>query len=91
MFSYNPTEIRIESNTIIIPSILFVFLTLVCIIFYKYNEIVSRVNLIHFVIMCLVTFLIFYIKIKIIYGYDKRGYSDTMYVLIFLFIYSFIK
>jgi hypothetical protein len=82
------SEIEKESNSIIKPMAGFVFLTLVCIIFYKYNEIVSRINLIHFVIMCLVTFLLFYVKIKIM---RKGEYTDVLYIMIFLFIYSFIK
>jgi hypothetical protein len=81
-------EIENESDSIIIPIVGFVFFTLVCIIFYKYNEIVSRINLIHFVIMCFITFLLFYIKIKIM---RKGMYTDVLYIIIFLFIYSFIK
>jgi hypothetical protein len=82
------SEIEKESSSIVVPIIGFFFLTLVCIIFYKYNEILSRINLIHFVIMCLVTFLLFYIKIKIM---RKGEYTDVLYIIIFLFVYSFIK
>jgi hypothetical protein len=38
--------------------------------------------------MCLVTFLLFYVKIKIM---RKGEYTDVLYIIIFLFIYSFIK
>lgn len=82
------SNIERESDSILIPIVVFIFIMIFSIILYKYNQTVSRINLIWIIIISLVTFLLFYIKIKIT---NVGDYSNISYFILFLFLFSFIK
>lgn len=82
----NNREFEKSSNEMLAPLIVLVFFTVTAIIFYKYNESISRENLINFILMSFMTYLLIYFRNVIL---KKSEYTSIIFIILFLFIYYF--
>lgn len=74
----------ISESTMLFGALMFIMLA---IIFYYYKEYISKQNLIRFIIISLITVLIGHVR-KILTG---QGTEFVLYVILFIFVYSFIN
>ena len=82
----NNEEFDKNRNKMIAPLIVLVFFTVTAIIFYNYNKSISRENLINFILMSFMSYLLVYFRNVIL---KKNEYSSIIFIILFLFIYYF--
>lgn len=85
--SYANDLMQIDSN-ILMPVMAVIFFIILAIIIYYYRQIITKRNLVEFIVLSFLTILLIYLKGVIV---GTSSYEPIIYVVLFMFIYSIIK